>query len=555
MQLSRHLRASPARALRQGWALLLALGCWVSAAPVTADVPNLPPAPPGAQMRYALVIGANQGHRSQEPLRHAHRDARRLADVLVTSGGFWEENTVVLQQPDPQRLRDALRHLNGRIRDERDRRDSSVLLFFFSGHADPNGIQLGSDQVTWDELRETILSSSADLRVMVLDACRSGRATRVKGVRPLGLASLPFDGEPSPEGFAVLSSATESEDAQESDDLKASFFTHHLLAALQGAADNNDDGFVSLSEAYRYTAERTVSDTMASRSGVQHPTYEYALKGRVDLLVTRPASWTQAASARLETRGRYLFLAPDGSGTVRMEFHPARENARVRMPPGRYLVKLRTASALFEGTVSLTTAQETALTASALRRVQFAELVRKGGPASVAFSAALFGRYMAPVLSLGGGGGAQFTLAADLRDMSVDLALGVHRSEFIPAAPASNGAAAPVGQQLDEYVIRAGGRKSWDVGEVALALGFRAGAVIGVQTFSDDPLGLAPSRQRVSPVFGPTALAQLRIAGRWFAAAELELMVASFDQASVAQARDRQVAIRPALALGLGTHF
>ena len=89
-----------------------------------------------------------------------------------------------------------------------------MLVLFYSGHADDRALHLARERLDWDELRETAVSSAADLRVLIADACRSGVATRVKGVEPMGFFGEDLDYRDAPEGFAVLSSAAAVEDAQ-----------------------------------------------------------------------------------------------------------------------------------------------------------------------------------------------------------------------------------------------------------------------------------------------------------------------------------------------------
>jgi hypothetical protein len=72
--------------------------------------------------------------------------------------------------------------------------------------------------------------------------------------------------------------------AQESAALGGSFFTHHLDVGLRGAADADGDGQVTLAEAFRYTSARTVAQTAATQGGVQHPTYDFRMSGRLVVL-------------------------------------------------------------------------------------------------------------------------------------------------------------------------------------------------------------------------------------------------------------------------------
>ena len=55
------------------------------------------------------------------------------------------------------------------------------------------------------------------------------------------------------------------EEAHESELLRSSFFTHHWIAGLRGAADRDADGLVTLGEAFDYAKGLTVRDSHGVR--------------------------------------------------------------------------------------------------------------------------------------------------------------------------------------------------------------------------------------------------------------------------------------------------
>lgn len=68
------------------------------------------------------------------------------------------------------------------------------------------------------------------MRVLVLDACRSGALTRVKRGRIVQPFAITHDAGLRGEGM-VLTASSANEDAQESDELRGSFFAHALVLA------------------------------------------------------------------------------------------------------------------------------------------------------------------------------------------------------------------------------------------------------------------------------------------------------------------------------------
>jgi hypothetical protein len=96
--------------------------------------------------------------------------------------------------------------------------------------------------------------------------------------------------------MAIMASSSPQELSQESDELKGSYFTHHLVTALRGAGDADGDGKVSLAEAYQYAYRNTLASTARTQIGEQHVTLETDLAGQGDVAMTYPAD----ARAQLE---------------------------------------------------------------------------------------------------------------------------------------------------------------------------------------------------------------------------------------------------------------
>lgn len=163
---------------------------------------------------------------------------------------------------------------------------AAVLVVYFSGHAEEEGLLLGNERFDYRELRQFVAQSSAKTRVVLIDACRAGGMLVGKG----GHQGASFDvralRSESVAGAAILAASTAAEQAQESSRLEGSFFTHHLVSGLRGAADQNADGRVTLAESYAYAYAQTLSSTSTTLLGPQHPTYQYDLAGAGELVLT-----------------------------------------------------------------------------------------------------------------------------------------------------------------------------------------------------------------------------------------------------------------------------
>lgn len=297
-------------------------------------------------LRHAVIVGANDGGGVLEPLRYAEQDADRFAEVLTDIGGFAAEHVTVLHAPTSDALRAALAD-HGRLAADH---PDDLFVLYYSGHADARGLRLGSELVSYADLKASFRAVPAEVRVGVLDACRSGAITRLKGAtlsEPL-FADAPL----AAEGEAWMTAASADEVAQESEALRGGFFTHYLVSGLRGAADAGD-GVVDLTEAYRYTFDRVVEHTGGTDAGPQHPWFEYKLTGAGDVGLTdvRDASATLVLPRSVDGLVAVVRL-PDRVQVAELTKATGTEK-RLAVAPGRYLVRRRTPAGLEEVTVGV----------------------------------------------------------------------------------------------------------------------------------------------------------------------------------------------------------
>jgi Caspase domain len=438
--------------------------------------------------RFAVVIGNDLGLGDDQPLRYAETDARRVLAVLRELGGVEPANAVLLAGESADVVRRTLITVNDRIRSAVALPDTEVVLMvYYSGHADAEGLHLAGTRLDTRELAGLVRGSSATFRLLVVDACRSGALTRVKG----GTLTAPFDLVPEPElrgqGLAFLTASADDEDAQESDALGSSFFTHALVSGLLGAADRDGDGAVGLEEAYRYSYDATVRATSRTFHGTQHPRFHYDLRGQGSLALTETRGLVQTRG-RLRVGARYdtLVLRGSSDGPVVAELALDAPGRSLSLAAGSYFVRVRTGDHLREGVVEVSAGGETALDPAELTRVDYGRLVRKGGSE----------RRLARALELGAtlqsalpnaetpcAGGA-LALRADLPRFSLTPTLRYCRAGFDNAA-------------LRAHVHELGAElrvsHAWDLRWLTVELGASLGASLFVQDF--ETRGLAPTRR------------------------------------------------------------
>lgn len=291
--------------------------------------------------RFALITGANSGGMDRPLLRYAVSDADRFSRVLTDLGGVGVTDSVVLKEPKVRSLVEALNWLNQRVSEARRTagpgRSRTEILVYYSGHADEKGLLLGDDRYSYQSLRDRLDEIPADVRIAVLDACASGAFTRLKG----GKVRKPFmiDEATDMQGHAFLTSSAETEAAQESDHLGASYFTHYLISGLRGAADVNSDGKVTLNEAYQFAFQETLGRTVNSRGGAQHPSYDIKLSGTGDVIITdvRQTTATLVLAASLEGR---VFVRNARQELVVELYKPPGRPVELGLEPGTYEVRI-----------------------------------------------------------------------------------------------------------------------------------------------------------------------------------------------------------------------
>jgi hypothetical protein len=166
-------------------------------------------------------------------------------------------------------------------------------------------------------------------------------------------------------GEALLTSSTSDEQARESDALRGSFFTHHLVSGLRGAADRSNDGRVTLAEAYDYAYGKTV----AQARGGQHPTFKYDLAGRGDVVLTSLSDGGAWLSFGEDATGLYYLFSDDGTLLGDIDVGGP---LKVAVAPGRYELRKRTAEGDRGARVVVSAGEE--------RRIHGEELLPMGSP-------------------------------------------------------------------------------------------------------------------------------------------------------------------------------
>ena len=293
-----------------------------------------------AERRFALVAGEPDGGAGTVRLRYAERDARRIHEILTRVGGVRPEDARLLLSEGAGAFRRALEELGAASAAARAHGDRTILVVYYSGHAKDGALRMGGGRLPLDELRAALERAPADVRIGLLDSCRSGAIARAKGARPAPTFDVKTGDEAGPSGLVLIASSAAGEDSQESDAVGASWFTHHLASGLLGGADASGDGRVTLAEAYAYAYARTVGSTASSEGGVQHPVFLYDLGGAGDVVLTDLAPLAGGIALSAASEGLYVVLDRSGRAVAELA-KTAGSERRIALPAGRYQVKKR----------------------------------------------------------------------------------------------------------------------------------------------------------------------------------------------------------------------
>ncbi len=284
--------------------------------------------------RFALVVGNNLGGPDLDTLSYAQTDALHMAESLKDLAGFAAEDMQVVTPCDSATLDQAFASMQRKM--SKSGNLDAMFLFYYSGHSDRDGLQLGSVHYSLQRLREHFQAMPGQIRIGIFDACQSGAMTRFKGgkaTRPIDFANMK-----NIQGQVIIASSADDELSQESDNLRSSIFTHHWINGIRGSADASGDRKVTLAEAYQYAYQMTILTTSRTRHGIQHPAYQFRIQGEGDIIMADLNLSHSGIGFGAPVAGKYLILDRD-RGQIVADFYKAFGNpAVIDLPAGAYQV-------------------------------------------------------------------------------------------------------------------------------------------------------------------------------------------------------------------------
>ena len=255
--------------------------------------------------RWAVVIGISKYLNADNgipPLQFAHRDAIVFMDFLRSpqGGGFAPSCVKLLinEQATTRNIRSALfTFLKQAGKDD-------LVLIYFAGHGAPeigrpDNLYLISYDTDIDDMASTAFPMwdmetalkryiTAERVVVLADACHSAGVGGEAGLRSVGNANLIntylSNLQKTKPGRVTITASDANElsrEGKEWDD--HGVFTYYLLKGLKGEADSNDNGIVTITEAFNYVNNKVRRSTNSQ----QHPNIQGKFDHNLPLAVIK----------------------------------------------------------------------------------------------------------------------------------------------------------------------------------------------------------------------------------------------------------------------------
>jgi hypothetical protein len=206
------------------------------------------------------------------------KDAKEFARVLDSPEICGFDDVTILFNETTSQVNEAIDYFFSL------KKPDDLLLLYFSGHGvrdeygslylavkNTNHTRLRSTAIKSDFIRDAMDQSRSKRQVLILDCCNSGAfAQGTKAARDvsIGTASA-FEG--TGYGRAVLTASDSTQVAWEGDkvvgEIQNSLFTHFLVKGLEGGADQDGDGRITVDELYDYAYEQIINITPKQTPG------------------------------------------------------------------------------------------------------------------------------------------------------------------------------------------------------------------------------------------------------------------------------------------------
>ena len=227
------------------------------------------------QDAVAIIIGI-QEYRRVPKAEFASNDARSFYDYAIRGLGVKPENIKLLldQEADEVGILGALQNWLPL----KTRKAQTDVYVFYSGHGLPSddggslyllphGVDrqfLDRTAIKQSEVVSALQAANPKSVTLFMDACYSGQIrtgeTLLASARPIVIAPRASS---FPANFTVLTASAPDQLASSSPDLKHGVFSYYLMKGMEGEADQNKDGAITVQEMQSYLKDSVGRKAMA----------------------------------------------------------------------------------------------------------------------------------------------------------------------------------------------------------------------------------------------------------------------------------------------------
>lgn len=256
----------------------------------------------------AIVLGVEENGYDIAPAPYAARDAQIMSRYFSTSMGIRDVRLFTDKEVTRSRLSDIF-DINGELQHSVKSGQTDVFVFY-SGHGMPEYGDDGKVDIflfpydgrkdmlkergySLSKLYNNLAALNARSVTVILDACFSGSSRQSnafatvpianeKGIviRDRNVSVRPWESHPN---FRVITSSSGEQTSLGFDQSQSGLFTYYLATGLQGDADSNEDGTITLQELYEFVLENVPKTAKQIRNGDQTP----QLFGNADFVIEK----------------------------------------------------------------------------------------------------------------------------------------------------------------------------------------------------------------------------------------------------------------------------
>lgn len=225
---------------------------------------------------YAVIIGVADYKyfgATDGDLTYTVNDAKKFRDFLMSDkgGGVPAKNIYLLL--DSFATKTDIINLSKQLFSKAGEHDR--MIFFFSGHGTKGAFlpfdagKSYSSYLFFGEVKSIFQASKSRTKLLFADACNSGslKKNNRSGQGEINKRNLLLDSV----DIAIMLSCKESETSLELKAAKQGVFSYFLIHGLEGLADINKDGQITIKELHTYVADKTSVAASKVKGHQQNP--------------------------------------------------------------------------------------------------------------------------------------------------------------------------------------------------------------------------------------------------------------------------------------------